>query len=181
MQIFLMGKTKTGKTTISQLLKKEYSQSQIYEAGAWAREEFQLFYRENFDEYSNDFKNKLTEFALQKLRKDSLYSFKKYKEWKMNNKNQITLISGVRNPDDFIHMLEEDKNNIIIFIDTQKSFSGALELFEKGLTLIENYVLWKKELGVNIPIFNITDKDIEDKNLTQLILFIKEHIDESTL
>lgn len=170
MQIFLMGKTKTGKTTISELLQKKYPQSKVYEAGAWARKEFQSFYFEASDEFSNEFKNKLTEFALKKLREDSLYSFKQYESWKANNKSDVTFISGVRNPDDFIHMLEKDTNNIIVFIDTKKNFEGSLELFEKGLVIIKNYVSWKKELGIHIPVFHISDKEIEQGKVEKLTI-----------
>lgn len=172
MQLFILGKTKTGKTTLSNLFQKEGYQ--IYEAGSWARKEFELINKGTKDEFSFEFKENLTNYALSKLKEDNYYSVKQYEKFLNLQKVDKKLIVGVRNPDDFIQMLSMDKENKVIFINSEKQFSGSLELFEEGLKIIKDYLDWKKRLGNSIEVIEITEKQVSDKEfVTQ---YLKEKL-----
>lgn len=162
MQVFILGKTKTGKSTLAKIV-EEFNYT-IYEAGAWARQEFSKINTGSTDEFSVEFKENLTQYALNKLKEDSYYSVKKYEEFLTKNKEK-KLIVGVRNPDDFLQMLRKDEKNLVIFINSNKQFEGSLELFEEGLKIIKDYLEWKEKLGNPIETINISEKDIHDENL----------------
>ena len=62
MQIFILGKTKSGKSSLAAKLKT--CDFEIYEAGSWARNEFSKINKDVSDEMSIIFKNNLTNYAL---------------------------------------------------------------------------------------------------------------------
>lgn len=158
MQIFLLGKTKTGKTTLSNQIISLIGENNInvYEAGSWARSEFKAIYGEQ-DDFSQEFHEKLTQYALSKLKEDPLYSFKQFLEWNKTNTNTNTLIIGVRNPDDFIQISLQSNNNKVIFLDIESNFQGSTSTFEKGLNIIKDYIFWKQEMNNDISFLEITD------------------------
>lgn len=177
MQIFILGKTKSGKSTLAHICKE--NDFTIYEAGAWARKEFDTLNTGSKDEFSVEFKENLTNYALGKLKEDSYYSVKKYEEFLKDLKNltglknihnEKKLIVGVRNPDDFLQMLRMDKNNKVIFIKSKKQFTGSLELFEEGLEIIKQYLDWRLKLGNAIDVIEINEEDINDKQLVMTML-----------
>jgi hypothetical protein len=166
MQIFILGPTKSGKSTLAKVFKEK--QYHIYEAGSWARTEYNKIYPQYQDEFSVEFKESLTKFALDKLQQNPLYSFQQY----LTSCAKITstkVIVGVRNPDDFINMFLQDSQNKVIFIDSQKVSHGTLGTFEKGLHVIEEYVKWKMDMS-NILVTHIHEQDINNhlKILTSL-------------
>lgn len=168
MQVFILGKTKSGKSTLANICKQEGYV--IYEAGNWARKEFELVNTGATDEFSTDFKENLTCYAIGKLKEDSYYSVKQYEKFLNAQKVDKKLIVGVRNPDDFLQMLRMDKENKVIFITSEKQFSGSLELFEEGLKIIKNYIDWKEKLGNPIDVIEIPEKQVLDKEfVTQLL------------
>lgn len=166
MQIFLLGKTKTGKTTLSNQIISLIGENNInvYEAGSWARREFKALYGEQ-DDFSQDFHENLTQYALTKLKSDPLYSFKQFLEWNKINTHQNTLIVGVRNPDDFIQMSLQSVKNKVIFLDIESNFQGTTSTFEKGLNIIKDYISWKQEMNDNFSFLKIDDiNNMEDLN-----------------
>lgn len=167
MQVFILGKTKTGKSTLAKIV-KEFNYT-IYEAGSWAREEFSKINTGEKDEFSAEFKENLTQYALSKLKEDSYYSLKKYEKFLLNGVDR-KLIVGVRNPDDFLHMLRKDEKNLVIFIKSKRQFDGALELFEEGLKIIKDYIDWKERLGNPINLIEIDESDIHDEELVVNLL-----------
>lgn len=160
MQIFIIGTTKSGKSTLSDFFHQRGCF--IYEAGSWVRQEFHAQNPQKFDEMSNEFKNQLTLFAMQKLQQDSLYSFKKYLE-ATSGISAPKIIIGVRNPDDFIHMLACDTQNKVIFLQDKFQFSGELAQFEEGIDVIIKYLEWKQRI-VPIPTLNLSIENFNDSS-----------------
>lgn len=168
MQVFILGKTKSGKSTLANICQEQgYI---IYEAGSWARKEFDLINTGSHDEFSSEFKENLTAYALTKLKEDSYYSVKKYEQFLLENKHDKKLIVGVRNPDDFLNMLRMDKLNKVIFINTEKSYEGSLELFEQGLQIIKDYLNWRKRLGNEIDMIEMNEQQVLDKQYVKKLL-----------
>lgn len=168
MQIFILGKTKSGKSTLASICQQEgYT---IYEAGSWARKEFELINTGAKDEYSSEFKENLTRYALSKLKEDSYYSVKQYERFLTEKNLDKKLIVGVRNPDDFLQMLRMDKENKVIFITSEKQFTGSLELFEEGLKIIRDYLIWREKLGNPIEVIELNEKQVLDKEFVAQIL-----------
>lgn len=167
MQVFVLGRTKTGKSTLAKLV-KEFGYT-VYEAGSWAREEFSKINKGSTDEFSQEFKENLTHYALSKLREDSYYSVKQYEKFIQENEGKRVIV-GVRNPDDFLHMLRSDAKNLVIFIKSQKQFEGSLGLFEEGLKLIQDYLNWRQRLGNPIEVVEILEEDMCDEGcITRLL------------
>lgn len=179
MQIFLLGKTKVGKTTLSNHLLEILNEKNIaiYEAGSWAREQYKTYTdNKDQDEMSNEFKNSLTQFSLDTLKINPYHSFNMFMNWKEKNKEKNKLIIGVRNPDDFLLMLKEDSQNKVILIKTNKVYLGQLELFEEGLNIIESYIDWKEKLYPNNPLLSILKIDEEQINDKQLLITLKDFL-----
>lgn len=159
--MFILGKTKSGKSTLANICQEQgYT---IYEAGSWARQEFDVINTGSKDEFSSEFKENLTNYALDKLKTDCYYSLKKYEQFVVENVCEKKLIVGVRNPDDFLNMLRMDKENKVIFIHSKKSYEGSLELFEQGLKIIKDYLDWRKLLGNEIVTIELTEQQVLDK------------------
>lgn len=168
MQIFILGKTKSGKSTLAQIFEKhDYV---TYEAGAWAREEFDQINSGSNEEFSSEFKENLTNYALGKLKEDCYYSVKKYEKFLTTTDKKNKVIIGVRNPDDFLQMLRMDKENVVVFINSKNKLSGSLELFEEGLNIIKEYIDWRKKLGNPIEFIEIDEKDITNRQLVIKLL-----------
>ena len=145
MQIFILGKSKSGKTTLSQ--KFLAKQCAIYEAGAWARKEYSQL-KNHVKETDKAYREKLTEYALSQLQKDNQYSIKQYDLFLKQCQNNIKVIVGIRNPEDFIEILKRDKDNKIIWVDHNKENQESSE-FDEGLDVIEKYVSWKNKMGLS--------------------------------
>lgn len=172
MQIFLLGQTKTGKTTLANTIchilpERNYLH---YEAGYWAREEFPMKTKD--DEFSQTYRNSLTQYALQKLKNNPQYSYTKYNNWLTKHKERNIIISGVRNPDDLIMMMSLSNENRFIFINANTNFKGLINDFEKGLRVIKDYLSWKQSLFNNISILEMNDLDSLD--IEQLKDFLNE-------
>lgn len=158
MHIFILGKTKTGKSTIANLIKSKGFVT--YEAGSWARQEFASLHPGPTDEFSSQFKEHLTQYALSKLKADPYYSVRQYEAFIKKNPGDNYLIVGVRNPDDFLHMIRGSQKVCVIFIDSDKRFNGTLEVFEEGLDLIDQYLSWRAKLGYAIDTLHIPEADL---------------------
>lgn len=167
-QVFLIGPTKSGKSTLAQKMVEHGFI--IYEAGAWARKNFQEEFPGNYDEMCPKFKDELTKFAMSKLEKDYLYSFKKYQEFLEAHPNEKKIvIAGVRNPDDFINMQAISPKNHVIFLQTSKKHTGSLAKFESGISVIFEYVKWKQQQKI-IPSITMTEDEIFHKEISTEIL-----------
>lgn len=169
MQIFVIGKTKSGKSALSSELASVGFGT--YEAGSWVREEFARVNTGTSEELSPIFKENLTNYALGQLKKDFLYSFKKYQEFQSKNDCTKLVISGVRNPDDFIRMLDCDSENLVLFINSSKKHSGALEEFEEGIGVIMSYLKWRKTVS-EVPVVEIEETAIFKEALKNIGLLV---------
>lgn len=159
MQLFILGKTKSGKSTLARTM--DALGFNIYEAGAWARREFKEQYPDlELDEMSPVFKERLTRFAQDKLKQNPYYSLEQYEHYKLNHLYTNTAVVGVRNPDDFINMLRMDKENKIIFIQSDKQHTGSLVQFESGLDVIQRYLEWRETNGMPISVLFVYETDL---------------------
>lgn len=174
MQIFLLGKTKTGKTTLAHLILSKMAGVALYEAGAWARREFSEVSCEAVNELCPIYKSELTGYALGKLAQNPYYSLEQFERWKSTNTAPVVLVAGVRNPDDFIGMLRQDKSNIVIFIEEGKVQTQALETFETGLTVIRDYLDWKAANAQRIPVIRTTLEEILSGEIIAKLFFLKQ-------
>ncbi len=144
MQIFILGKSKSGKTTLSQ--KFLTKQCVIYEAGAWARKEYSQ-QKNHLEELDSAYRLSLTNYALSQLQKDNQYSIKQYDMFLSQCQCDVKIIVGVRNPDDFIAMLDRDQDNKVIVVNQNRDHQESSE-FDEGLEVIERYVSWKNKMGL---------------------------------
>lgn len=160
MQIFLVGKTKTGKSTLASTIQKGFPDAVIYEAGSWVRSEFAQLHG-SFNEFDPVFKEQLTAYALAKLSNDHYYSLKQYESFLKNNRADIVIIAGVRNPDDFIGMLRYGNVNKVIMIEDGATMPDNLETFETGIDVMAQYLAWKQQNGVGIDTIYTNVEEID--------------------
>ena len=169
MQIFILGVTKVGKSTLARLLKEAlepHCPVDVYEAGQWAREEFALTPEAALysDEFDPAYKNALTDFAMRKLKSAPGYSLGRYREFRGKHPQSVgsLMVSGVRNPDDFIGMLAFDEENIIVRIESSQRHAGSLGMFEEGLDIIDRYVDWKIRTTGSLKCVTVTEESVGD-------------------
>lgn len=163
MLTFIIGTTKSGKTTLSHLIQKILQNSEIYEAGGWALQEYGSIPCAVLpdDPY---YKQYVTGYSINKLLHDPQYSYKKFKHWYENSNTPHHIINGVRNPDDFILMSSNATKYLVVIIKDTKVYGGALETFENGLKVIEEYLLWKQTINPNIKVVYTTHDDVMSGN-----------------
>lgn len=159
MILFIIGATKTGKSSLSRLLQSLIPTTpHHYEAGSWARIAFDSAHPGPHDEHDPLFKDRLTAFALDELRANPLRSVEHYRTWRQSHPGSL-IISGVRNPEDFVHFtaLEQTSPIRILFLTSQTFSCGpTLSLFEQGIPIIRSYVHWKNSIA---PFFLTLDLD----------------------
>lgn len=153
MNVFILGRTKTGKSTLAKALLKSLETAKVdcalYEAGAWARKGFaktEEAMKFN-DELDPAFKEALTAYAKQMLTRDTQHSFKAYQSWCKESGAEIQVIVGVRSPDDFVAMVQSSTSNFIVRLADGAEQRGSLGVMETGLAVIDNYVTWKLSMG----------------------------------
>lgn len=166
MQVFVIGPTKSGKSTLAKIV--QHHGYTIYEAGAWARNEFAQINTGPTDEFSPIFKDNLTAYALTTLSHNPYYSVEQYEQFLATHTGN-TVVVGVRNPDDFIHMLRLDHHNKVIVIDSDKQSSGQLGVFEGGLKIIEDYLAWKNSVGAHIEVLRVSEQCINHHQIAAFL------------
>lgn len=167
MQVFVIGPTKSGKSTLAKIV--QHHGYTIYEAGSWARNEFAQINTGPTDEFSSVFKDNLTAYALNVLQRNPYYSVQQYEQFLQTHTGN-TVVVGVRNPDDFIHMLRLDPHNKVIVIDSDKQSIGTLGMFENGLNIIEQYLAWKNSVGTSIDVLRISEQCVDEH---QIVAFLQ--------
>jgi len=106
---------------------------------------------------------------LQVLQRNPYYSVQQYEQF-LKTHTGNTVIVGVRNPDDFIHMLRLDQHNKVIVIDSNKQAGGQLGVFEQGLKIMEDYLVWKNSVGSRIDVLKISEDCFEEH---QIVAFLQ--------
>lgn len=167
MQLFIIGYTKTGKSTLARMCAKAgYS---VYEAGAWARREYASLHPGDHDDMCPAYKNALAAHAMKVLSRDPMHSMVEYGKFMMEGHDK-RLIVGVRNPGDFIHMLSRDAVNRVIFITRDGPHGGNLGLMEQGVDIIHSIVMWMQKIGQPLPSMTLADADVLSGNIPHKLL-----------
>ena len=144
MKIFIIGATKSGKTTLAEKLSKKYNFKHI-KASA--------LIRDIFPKNESDFKSKqefteaITKFSLDINRKDP-YIVSRYLRTS-NNLDQNCIIEGIRNPNDFFELFDI-ANDKVILLKHENSDLKETE-FEKGIEIIKDYLLWNLRVEIIHP------------------------------
>ena len=144
MKVFIIGATKSGKTTLAEKLSKKYDFKHI-KASA--------LIRDIFPKNESDFKSKqefteaITKFSLDINRKDP-YIVSRYL-WTSNNLDQNCIIEGIRNPNDFFELFDI-ANDKVILLKHENSDLKETE-FEKGIEIIKDYLLWNLRVEIIHP------------------------------
>ena len=144
MKVFIIGATKSGKTTLAEKLSKKYNFKHI-KASA--------LIRDIFTKNESDFKSKqefteaITKFSLDVNRKDP-YIISRYLRTS-NNLDQNCIIEGIRNPNDFFELFDIANDKVILLKHENNDLKETE--FEKGIEVIKDYLLWNLRVEIIHP------------------------------
>ena len=144
MKVFIIGATKSGKTTLAEKLSKKYNFKHI-KASA--------LIRDIFPKNESDFKSKqefteaITKFSLDINRKDP-YIVSRYLRTS-NNLDQNCIIEGIRNPNDFFELFDIANDKVILLKHENNDLKETE--FEKGIEVIKDYLLWNLRVEIIHP------------------------------
>ena len=144
MKVFIIGATKSGKTTLAEKLSKKYDFKHI-KASA--------LIRDIFPKNESDFKSKqefteaITKFSLDINRKDP-YIVSRYLRTS-NNLDQNCIIEGIRNPNDFFELFDIANDKVILLKHENNDLKETE--FEKGIEVIKDYLLWNLRVEIIHP------------------------------
>ena len=141
MYIFVIGPSGVGKTTtlvpqIVESLKTVGVQPGVVEAGGWVRE--------NVDpEPAETFRERLTEYACEKLSKDRNVAINWIRE--KSRGSEITVVAGVRSPFDF-GTLFDWTTDVVVWI---RDDGVCMDPFDAGIDAIGQQIDWASLQGFN--------------------------------
>ena len=144
MKVFIIGATKSGKTTLAEKLSKKYNFKHI-KASA--------LIRDIFPKNESDFKSKqefteaITKFSIDVNRKDP-YIISRYLRTS-NNLDQNCIIEGIRNPNDFFELFDIVNDKVILLKHENNDLKETE--FEKGIEIIKDYLLWNLRVEIIHP------------------------------
>lgn len=93
MQLFILGKTKSGKSTLARTLTN--LGFNIYEAGAWAQDAYKEHYPDlTPDEFDPVFKEQLTQLAQSYLKQNPYHSLEQYQAYLAKTGSTRTALSS---------------------------------------------------------------------------------------
>lgn len=142
MKIFIIGSSNTGKTTLANNLSIKYCLLHL-KASKVIRDSF--YYKEKDFESSDAFIKAITIYSLDELQKSPDLIIDNIKEVLAQNKKRNCIIEGIRNPRDFFSLFDINEDKIIL-LKNKKSLKKTT--FEKGIDIIENYLLWLEETSL---------------------------------
>lgn len=167
MKIFIIGISKTGKSTISKYLSEKYNVEHI-QASASIRNTFQ--YKEENYNTQQEFIEAITKYSI-KLNQKEPYFISNYIINNYNLKKDV-IIEGIRNPNNFFSLFDITKDKVIILDYLNNEINKTT--FEKGIDVIKEYLKWNIE------------HNIIDSNRVQFLEYhnydeIKEMLNEKSL
>ncbi len=133
MKIFIIGATKSGKTTTAKTLVAKLGFNFI-SASEWARENF---VPTNINLPTDTYAKEITEWSKELLKEDPDKCFKYIK--KNHNLNKNCVIDGIRNPTDFIKLFDP-KFDRVLFIEHHAHLITSD--FESGIFVIDEHLKW---------------------------------------
>lgn len=167
MKIFIIGISKTGKSTLSKYLSEKYNIEHI-QASKSIRNTFK--YKEEDYNSQQEFIEAITEYSI-KLNQKEPYFISNYIINNYNLKKDV-LIEGIRNPNNFFSLFDITKDKVIILDYLNNKIEKTN--FEQGIDIIKEYLKWNVEL------------DIISKNRIQILEYnnyneIERLLDEKSL
>jgi dephospho-CoA kinase len=143
--IFVIGKSKTGKTTFSKKLAALLEMNHI-QGSEWVKEKAK---EENIIFSEENYRTEITNFALGFLRKDrnTCVDFIKNK-YKLENKG--FLIEGLRNPYDFMNLVDFNKDYVFFLTLADVNNFKENSVFDYGVDIIEKTVNYLGFPSVNL-------------------------------
>lgn len=141
MKIFIIGISKTGKSTLSTYLSNKYNLEHI-QSSLSIRNSFE--YKESDFNNKQDFINSITQYSIELNQKVPNFISTYIKNNYDLTKNVI--IEGIRNPNNFFDLfnINEDK---VIFLDYLNNEVKQTK-FENGIDVIKHYLNWNLELNI---------------------------------
>lgn len=139
MKIYFIGKSGSGKTSLINLINSKLN-SKIISSSTWVRNSFR---QKEKEESQDDFNLKLTDFALNKLKKDAKIATNYINNELINCDKDLILVDSIRNPYDFISTFDQN-NDHVIFLECLENKNKETK-FEKGISVIHNYMLWLRD------------------------------------
>lgn len=133
MKIFVIGATKSGKTTTAKTLVQKLGCNFI-SASEWARDNF---LPSEINPSVENYTKEITEWSRKHLKDDPDRCIKYIK--KNNNLNKNCVIDGIRSPSDFIKLFDP-KEDRVFFIDHDAH--QIVNDFESGIYVIDEHMKW---------------------------------------
>lgn len=139
MNLFIIGSTKSGKTTLA----KTIAESNHIEASYDLKEKFPI---KSYEDKS-DYVCRITQEAINILKEDPDYFYNHIKSKIVNDK--LNVISGVRNINDFIKLFNIETDKVLLLN------CSPFTLFEEyGLNAIVDYIKFNEYINHKQIIFN---------------------------
>lgn len=138
--IWVLGHTKSGKSTHALKLTQAHPSAVVYEAGAWARKLYEQktgVAVTSTNDSDPALRAQMTAFAMEALSLNANVSVEAFESWNASQDTTIRILTGIRNPYDFFHILSSTPKDIHQFEILKGT---AQDTFEKGVDVIVGYL-----------------------------------------
>lgn len=173
LKIFIIGYTKVGKSTLSNILQKKLEND--FKCKYISASEYFKQYFPNPPSDPKEHKkyvNEITEFSLKKLQKDPFCNAKYLKKKiKKIKDTDIIILDGIRNPNDF-NKLFNIKRDIVIFLK-HKDISASTYFEEFGVKAIKKKIIFDY-YNYLIPYKNVFNETLNSDDFIKLQIELEE-------
>lgn len=162
MNIFIIGYTKSGKTTLAKHICDLYSFNHI-EASCDLKKLYPIENNENLLEYTN----RLSSISNELLHKD--YNYFNNKIRNSLSKTKVNVISGIRNPVDLFSLVDFNKDIIIYMSQSTESLSDfekyGIKSISDSLIFIEKFINEKSIINYEMVVGKSIDENFKSNKI----------------
>lgn len=143
----------------------------VYDAAAWVDQEFALVEKDSSSDtlFMRDNSTRRQRFIRRKLSTQPYYGLDHFESWWAKaGKPKNILIVEPQTPDDFIGMIQGVEQNLVMRMDGLSKAATYPDALAEGRLWVEQYLLWRKRMGSEIPVLTCTEFELEEELAAKL-------------